>query len=304
MKFVTVTILAIALLSLFGCSNFQQNRLGVSKETVAAPQGVAGDTMQETISKLKADETKIPDAQATDRKIIRNGEFTIETKTPADDQRKIAGIAEALGGFVVTSEFQQTSNVSSGTTVNVIVRIPSAQFQKATDEIRKTGIQVIREKLSGQDVTEEYVDLEARLRTKKALEAQFLEIMKRASKISDALEVQEKITEVRTEIERLEGRRRLIDNQAALSTINITLQTTAPLVAVTQTGFWASIKNSFGDGVDVAVAIILGAIHLVTVLLPVALLIFLPLGLVLRYLNRRFGWFGKAKKQPVTESQL
>lgn len=178
MKFVTVTILAIALLSLFGCSNFQQNRLGVSKETVAAPQGVAGDTMQETISKLKADETKIPDAQATDRKIIRNGEFTIETKTPADDQRKIAGIAEALGGFVVTSEFQQTSNVSSGTTVNVIVRIPSAQFQKATDEIRKTGIQVIREKLSGQDVTEEYVDLEARLRTKKALEAQFLEIMK------------------------------------------------------------------------------------------------------------------------------
>jgi chromosome segregation ATPase len=74
-------------------------------------------------------------------------------------------------------------------------------------------------------VTEEYIDLEARLRTQKALEAQFLEIMKQAHKISDALEVQRQIAEVRADIERIEGRRRFLENQSALSTITLMLQT-------------------------------------------------------------------------------
>jgi hypothetical protein len=65
-------------------------------------------------------------------------------------------------------------------------------------------------KTTGQDVTEEYIDLEARLRSKKALEAQFLEIMKQAHKISDALEVQSQIADVRADIERIEGRRRFL----------------------------------------------------------------------------------------------
>jgi hypothetical protein len=229
----------------------------------------------------------------TDRKIIRNGEFTIETKNPIEDQRKLAAIAESLGGFVVTSEFQQSATQSTST-VEVIVRVPAANFQKATDEIRKTGLRVLHEKLSGKDVTEEFVDLEARLRAQKALEAQYLEIMKRASKISDVLEVQEKLTEVRTQIEQQEGRRRYLENQSALSTINISLQTPAPLVAATQTGFWASIKNSFGDGVDVTVTIVLGLIHFVIVALPIVVLLLLPAGLIARFLWKRVSWPKKA----------
>ena len=77
----------------------------------------------------------------TDRKIIRNGEFTIESKTPTEDQHKIQAIAESLGGFVVTSEFQQSSAYI--TKVNIIVRVPSAQFQAATDKIRGAGNQVL-----------------------------------------------------------------------------------------------------------------------------------------------------------------
>jgi hypothetical protein len=232
-----------------------------------------------------------------DRKIIRNGEFAIETKTPTEDQRKLQFIAESLGGFVVTSEYKSsTSRSEDSTMVNVILRVPSANFQKATDEIVKLGLRVLHQKTTGQDVTAEYVDLEARLRAKKALEAQYFEIMKRASKISDVLEVQQKLTEVRTEIEQAEGRRRYLDNQSALSTINISLQTPAPLVAATQTGFWASIKNSFGDGVDVAVAIVLGIIHFVIVMLPIAVLILLPAGLVARFLWRRVSW---PKKEAV-----
>jgi hypothetical protein len=274
-------------------------------QATPAPSSYGGD--QDKLQKAAAvaqpgqyrlEEPKLSEPSApivTDRKIIRNGEFTLETKNPIEDQRKLAAIAESLGGFVVTSEFQQSATQSTST-VNVIVRVPAANFQKATDEIRKTGIRVLHEKLSGKDVTEEFVDLEARLRAQKALEAQYLEIMKRASKISDVLEVQQKLTEVRTQIEQQEGRRRYLENQSALSTINISLQTPAPLVAATQTGFWASIRNSFGDGVDVTVAIVLGLIHFVIVALPIVVLLLLPAGLIVRFLWKRISW---PKKAPV-----
>jgi Domain of unknown function (DUF4349) len=253
-------------------------------------------------TRAKFDEAQQLSQAPTDRKIIRNGEFTIESKNPTEDQRKIQAIAESFGGFVVTSEFQQSSDAVSK--VNVIVRVPAAQFQAATDKIRSIG-QVLREKISGQDVTEEYVDLEAQLRAKKALEAQFLEIMKQSRKVEEALSVQEKLSDVRTEIERLEGRRRYLENQAALSTVNVTLQTPAPLIAASQTGFWASVKSSFGNGVDEAVSIVLGLIHFVIVMLPVFVLILLPGGLLLRYCWKRFGWqriFRKAAVTPQSES--
>ncbi len=236
--------------------------------------------------------------QPIERKIIRNGDFTIESKNPSEDQRKIASIAESLGGFVVTSEFKQAAS-SEGSSVNVIVRVPSAQFDKAINEIIKTGSQIIYQKTSGKDVTEEFVDLEARLRAKHALENQYLEIMKRASKISDVLEVQEKLTDVRTEIEQMEGRRRYLDNQASLSTINITLQSPAAIVAATQNSFWRSIKNSFGDGIDEAVGIVLSVIHFVIVALPIFVLVILPLWFVLRLLNRRYNFLKRWKKEIV-----
>lgn len=243
------------------------------------------------------DETKQP----VERKIIRNGDFTIESKTPSEDQRKIASIVESLGGFVVTSEFKQTAN-TDGSSVNIIVRVPSAQFDKAINEIIKTGSQVLYKKTSGKDVTEEFVDLEARLRAKHALENQYLEIMKRSVKISDVLEVQEKLTEVRTELEQMEGRRRYLDNQASLSTINVTLQSPSVIVAATQNGFWRSIKNSFGDGVDEAVGIVLGVVHFVIVAIPIVVLLILPLWFVLRWFNRRYDFMKRWKKDVLADA--
>ena len=237
--------------------------------------------------------------QPIERKIIRNGDFMIESKNLADDQRKIAALAESLGGFVVTSEFKQSSSGSSESTVKIIVRVPAIQFDKAVTEIVKTGSQLIYNKTAGQDVTEEFVDLEARLRAKHALENQYLEIMKRAAKISDVLEVQEKLTEVRTALEQMEGRRRYLENQASLSTINVTLQSPAAVVAATQNGFWRSIKNSFGDGVDEAVGIVLGIIHFVIVMLPIFVLLILPGWFLLRFLNRRYNFLKRWKKEIV-----
>lgn len=227
---------------------------------------------------------------AADRKIIRNAELTLETDTPTDGQQRITEIAGRLSGFVVTSEFKQNTapGAKANQSVVVIVRVPSPQFSAALDQILGLGNKVVQRKVTGQDVSEEYLDIEARIRTKKALEAQFLEIMKQAKKVADALEVQKELADVRTEIERFEGRRRFLENQSALSTITINLQSLAPVVATTGTGFGHDIKQAFGDAIDIAAALILFLIRAVIVLTPIALIFGLPVWLVWRLVRRRF----------------
>ncbi|HMG33812.1 MAG TPA: DUF4349 domain-containing protein [Blastocatellia bacterium] len=251
-------------------------------------QQIVQDADRATISTIS---TVRASTQAADRKIIRNADLTIETNSPTDGLRRVTSIAESNGGFVVTSDFKHIDSAPQARptqTVTVVARVPSSRFDAALSQIHDIDGHVIGEKISGQDVSEEYLDLEARLRTKRALEAQFLEIMRQARKVSDALEVQSELADVRTDIERLEGRRRFIENQAELSTITATLQMPQPIVVATTTGFSHSVKQSFGDAVDVASWIVLTVIQTIIVLIPVAVLIGLPGWVAFRILRRRF----------------
>ena len=267
----------------------------------ASAEGYLGDTrsalqgaVQTSIGGREGQAQALEDAAAESRKVIRSAELTLQIDNPKDGQARITSIAQSHGGYVVTSEFKAGTG-KTDENVTIVIRVIADKFVDAIDEIRRVGGRVTQEKLSGQDVTEEYIDLEARIRAKRALEAQFLEIMKQARKVEDALEVQRQLTDVRTEIERLEGRRRFLENKSQLATITVTLQTTAPLVATTGSGFGQELKQAFGDGVDTAIDIVLGVIKLVIVLIPVALFVLLPAWVVLRRLARRFAWFAKAE---------
>jgi hypothetical protein len=226
-----------------------------------------------------------------ERKVIRDAELTIEIDAPTDAQRKLASVAESHGGFVVTSESRQDSRANGSRSAQVVVlemRVPAAQFDAVINAAHGIGGRVSGEKIAGKDVTEEYIDLEARLRAQRALETQVLEIMKRAQRVSDALEVNAQLAQVRSEIERLEGRRRFLENQSSLSTIKITLEPPAPLVSAETTGFFSNVRRAFGDGVDFAAALTVGVIRVVVTLLPVALLLCLPTILAWRFARRRF----------------
>ncbi|MCI0336432.1 MAG: DUF4349 domain-containing protein [Acidobacteria bacterium] len=288
-------------------ANLASYDANITSRSAPPPASAArvSESAQGTIGKLAADEEQVKRAfldsanpaesstRFTERKIIRNAEMTIETGSPNDDQRKIAAIAEKNGGFVVTSESSENqgrAQSSPSTTVTVVARVPASKFGEAVDEIHRIGGRILREKIAGQDVTEEFIDIEARIRTKRALEAQFLEIMKQARKVSDALEVQTQLAEVRTEIERFEGRRRFIENQSSLSTITVTLLTPTPIVVATTSGFSYGVKSAFGDGLDTAAEILLGIIRFVIVMIPVIVFILLPGWLLFRWLRRYVSW--------------
>ena len=304
MRFTTLLLLSFVLLGLSGCDNMRSkpNEQSTSAPHTAAQQSEAKPEAEqaktvlarnqiaatnEAVSLNQADAANTA-SQAIERKIIRNATLTMEVTSPADNQRKITSIAESHQGFVVTSEATQSTSDDKAkpeVSINLVVRVPAAQFNQVMEEIRATASRVLQEKITGQDVTEEFIDLEARIKNQKALEAQFIEIMKRAGKVEDALEVQRNLADVRTEIEKLEGRKRFLENQASLSTISVTMQ--SPTQIVNAVGFWYSIRSAFADGVDVATTIIFFLIRAVIALLPLLIFIVLPIGLITRFVTKR-----------------
>jgi hypothetical protein len=264
-----------------------QEQPGRIEAKTEAAQGY-GDLRQ--VSLTDSEKTEEISSAAIDRKIIRNADLTIEVSSPTETQHSIVSIAEAYGGFVVTSEAKQRDNPDPAKRtldIKLVVRIPENQFGAALDKIRGLASNLSHENVTGQDVTEEFIDLEARIKTQKALEAQFLQIMRQAGKITDALEVQRQIAEVRTEIERLEGRKRFLQNRSSLSTITVNIQTPKPMVVVSATGFGHSVREAVSQSLELGSGIILFFVQFVIVMIPIGVLVLLPGGLVLRYFIRR-----------------
>lgn len=233
----------------------------------------------------------VPLEAAIDRKIIRNADLTIEVNSTTEAQQRVTSIAESQGGFVVTSESKQREHVDPAkrtVDVKLVVRIPSTQFNSALDQIQKLATHMPHQNVTGQDVTEEFIDLEARVKTQKALELQFLQIMKQANKVEDALEVQRQIAEVRTEIEKLEGRKRFLENRSSLSTITVNIQTPTPIVVVASaSGFGHTVREAVSEALDVASALVLFFVRFVIVMTPIFVFVVLPLGLIALYFKRR-----------------
>ena len=164
--------------------------------------------------------------------------------------------------------------------------MPSERFGPVIDQIRGLAHTLREESLTGNDVTEEFIDLEARIRTQRALEVQFLEIMKQAKNVEDALEVQRQIADVRTDIEKLEGRKRFLENRSSLSTITVNLEAPRQIV-VNTTSFGRSLRESVSDGVDLGSAILLFLVRAGIILVPITIFLLLPMGLLFRYFVRR-----------------
>lgn len=290
----------VSLVALSGCDGAQKSGSSTARSVsapaapaaieTAAKQQAAGRSVgvNQLVSLKQADQTQTM-TEAMNRKIIQDAEIALEVDSPLETQRSVTSIAESQGGFVVTSESKQRQSEDPSQRVmdvTLIIRVPSSQFGPTRDAILGLSKHVLDNKNTGQDVTEEFIDLEARIKTQRALEAQFLEIMKQAHKVEDALEVQRQIADVRTEIEKLEGRKRFLENRSSLSTITVNLKAPTTIV-VTATGFGREVREATKESVGIARDILLFLIRFVIVMIPIFLFIFLPLGLVLRYLIRR-----------------
>lgn len=153
----------------------------------------------------------------SEKKIIKSGDLTLKVVDADKAVSQIASIAKNNGGDIFsTSLYEGASNVKSGT---VTVKVPVVNFEKSFLEIKKVASLVVRESISGQDVTEQYTDLQSRLRNKQAEEQAFAAILQRSGQIDDVLKVMRELARVRGEIEVLQGRIKLLESQTDMSTI-------------------------------------------------------------------------------------
>jgi hypothetical protein len=159
-----------------------------------------------------------------DRKLVRTGALELTVKSPADAAEQIRLMAESMGGYLETAQIGGTKEAP---TADITIRVPAARFSDATLGIRRLAARVESEKTEAQDVTRQYVDMEARLHNLRAEEAQYLVIMKSAYKVDDLLEVSEKLSEVRGQIEQQQAEFQTLSKQVETVAITISLRALA-----------------------------------------------------------------------------
>ena len=153
-----------------------------------------------------------------DTKIIKTGSVTLEVSDVTGTVESIQALVTAQGGYLSSSTIQASGSRHTGT---VVIRMPQARFETTLAGVKSAGT-VKSVSTQGEDVTEEYIDLQAQKKSYEVQLAQYYVLMKKATKISDILAIQQQIDRVQTELNRLEGRLKYLDSQIDLSTITIT----------------------------------------------------------------------------------
>jgi hypothetical protein len=163
----------------------------------------------------------IPAELTEDRKIVKEGSITLEVGNITETINEVAEMADELNGYVVSSYKYEYERGVSG---RIVIRVPFENFEEAFERLRQLATAVPYETTTAEDVTEEYVDLEARLSNLLATEAQYLALMEEAENVEEMLKVQKELSNVRGEIEQIEGRMKYLEQTSETSLIAVDLQ--------------------------------------------------------------------------------
>ena len=217
---------------------------------------------------------------AIERLVIRNANLVIVVEDPSASASSISQLAEQMGGYVISLNVYQSTygDGLSATHASITIRVPAERLNEALAEIKKGTVEVRSENISGQDVTQEYTDLQSQLRNLEAAEVELREIMGSLTKAEDVLRVYENLRQVRQEIEIIKGRMQYFEQSARLSAISIELLpdvVSQPL----QIGRWqpeGTAKEALQSLISALQFLAKTTIWFVILVLPVLLLLSIP----------------------------
>lgn len=202
------------------------------------------------------EQTPVPQqATQVERKLIKTGNIRYETDDLDQEKAKWLKAVERWKGYVSseTSEKYETE-----LSVRLVLRVPAAYFDSLLVQ-GTAGVKVFNNRqINVSDVTEEYVDVVARLKTKNELEARYRELLKMAKSVTEVLEIERELSTVRADIESIQGRLNLLNSQVALSTLEVSFFETS---AVTSS-FGREFADAFVSGWDNLLGFIMGLMHL------------------------------------------
>lgn len=207
-------------LVLVGCGSGEAGSAAKAESDASAPVALAtgaGKAAQGEAGEARLASFETP---VVPRLIVRNAELTLRVEAISAAEKRVGEVARREGGTVEAS--QGSDLAGPAPTLSLTLRVPEGRFDASIAELEALGVR-LGKTIASEDVTAQAVDLEARLKSLRVQEEAYRAILGAARKISDVLEVQERLTGVRTQIEEIVAQRRTLGDHAARSKILVSL---------------------------------------------------------------------------------
>lgn len=178
-------------------------------------------------------------------KIIKTATISCELKDYDKNKILIDSAVSKFSGIISQeNEYRNEWNISN----TIKIKVPSENFDKLVEEVLLISTKVDSKIITIEDVTEEYVDVYTRLQTKKEVELQYLEILKKANTINEILSVNSYLSTIREDIEAFEGKLKFLDSQVSMSTINLNIYENFNQPQIKEHTFWKKIGQALKSG--------------------------------------------------------
>lgn len=241
-------------------------------------------SMDQITRKVSSNEEKIPDVK-DQRMIIKTGSLSIEVEKFDEAEGKINNVVKGFNGFIANSK--SSSNSSGNKSGTITVKVPADKFDALILEAGKIG-KVMNQNIQANDVTEEYVDLDARLKTQKELEQRLVKLLnEKASRLTEVIEVEEKLASVRQKIESIEGKMKLLKSQSDLSTLSISVYEPSMINTSTGGGFFYELGQAVKKGLSGFTNVLAVSITLLIALIPIIVFVLIIIWIIRKILRKR-----------------
>lgn len=247
--------------------------VGASAPVVPAAQNVAPDPAPEPVTE--------------ERRLIRRAEVRLRVDDYAEARENVGRLVEQFNGYIGDEAEQRYPARIENT---LTIRIDAARFDTLMSALLAVGDEIDFRNVTTEDVTRQYVDLEARLNARRAVEERYRAILAQANNIEAILAVEQRLAQTREEIEAAEGQLRFLSSQVSLSTITLTLFEESSTGLIAGPSFFGRIGDAIASGWDAVLEMIIA----VVALWPLWVLIALGIPLFRRF-NRRMIARRKAK---------
>ncbi len=251
MKLFSIALFGFALACADGGTNEDYAVDGIDSRTYGAVDEMEAPQISEISD---ASET----AEIAEQKIIKTAQLTFPTEEPEEIYQKIQQLVNQHKGFIQDDNSGKSYNRLFR---NMVIRVPTENFQQFVDGIAEGVDYFDQKQISRQDVSEEFVDLEARLKAKRELEKRYLELLAKATNVKEMLEIERELSVIREEIEAKQGRLNYLQDKVSVSTVNIEFYKTTAETGVTQS-YGQKMKNAFQGGWNGISVFFIGILYL------------------------------------------
>jgi hypothetical protein len=248
-RLIPLLLLALALAACGGsvAPSSTSSQAGASADNVAPAAPGGGATALESAGgapKPAAEQQAQAGGQhLPERLVIKSAELSLEVESARTSEADVRALVAKLGGYVVKV---QTSGAEDQMSSTITFRVPAARFDEALSGVQGLAKKVFSRTVSGDDVTEEFVDLDSRLKNLEATRDRLQTFLDKAANVDEALKVNESLSEIQGEIEQIKGRQQFLKQSAALSTITVSLSPVPPPAPIVAEDSWQPLRVARG----------------------------------------------------------